>query len=535
MTKTQSYSGLSRSQVIWTIIGLQVTLLLAALDQTIVSTAMPKIIAELNGFERYAWVTTAYLLTSTATLPIFGRLSDMYGRKWLLLFGAILFVVASALCGLAGKLPLLPGDGMTQLIICRGLQGIAGGAIMSLVFTVLGDLFPPSERGKYQGLFSAVWALASVLGPVIGGWLTDSLSWRWIFYVNLPVGAVAIAVLYFAFPALRPHHNKHAIDLLGLVTLIGWVVPLLLALTWAPLEGFSSARVLVSLAIAIAFFAFFVLAELRTVEPLVPFSLFQNPVIAVCCVSLLLVGIAMFGAILFVPLYFQAVLGATASGSGYMMIPMMLMITLGSILSGQLISRTGKYKWVALTGLFILGCGNLLLATISTDTPPLVAMLNMVVIGSGLGLLMPVYTLAGQNAVSQRMIGVATGVTQFFRSIGGTLGAAVFNSVLLMHYSEYLHTHLPKEISPATTALLENPLRLSGEAGIAALPSGSAEVVGVVKHALVYALDGIFVVAAIVMGVCFVINWWLKEIPLRKHPENVAAAPADPEIVVNEM
>lgn len=528
-----SYSGLTRRQTIWAIVGLQITLLLAALDQTIVSTAMPKIIAELNGFERYAWVTTAYLLSSTATLPVFGRLSDMYGRKWLLLFGASLFVFASALCGMAGNLPFLPGDGMTQLIICRGLQGIAGGAIMSLVFTVLGDLFSPSERGKYQGLFSAVWALASVLGPAIGGGLTDHFNWRWIFYVNLPVGAVAIAVLYFAFPKMHGNQHKHALDFFGVFTLIGWVVPLLLALTWAPMHGLTAPHVLMQFGISAAFFLVFILAEMRSGEPIVPLSLFSNPVIAVSCLSLLMVGLAMFGAILFVPLYFQAVLGASASQSGYLMIPMMLMITGGSIVSGQLMSRTGKYRWIALVGLATLALGNFLLSRMSTTTPLTVAIMNMLVIGTGLGFLMPVYTLAGQNAVSQRMIGVATGVTQFFRSIGGTLGAAIFNSVLLLHYGDYLKKNMPASTSTEVRALLENPLRLSGAEGatLANIPGGSVEAISVVKHALVYAIDAIFFIAAIVMAVCFVLNWWLKELPLRKHPENVPAAPADPEIV----
>ncbi len=527
-----SFSGLSHRQTVWAIIGLQVTLLLAALDQTIVTTAMPKIIAELSGFDRYAWVTTAYLLTSTATLPVFGRLSDMYGRKWLLLFGAALFVIASALCGMAGYLPF-PGDGMTQLIVCRGLQGIAGGAIMSLVFTVLGDLFSPAERGKYQGLFSAVWALASVLGPAVGGGLTDHLSWRWVFYVNLPVGLAAISVLYFAFPNFKCQHHKHALDWLGVVTLIGWVVPLLLALTWAPMHGINSPTVLIPLGASALSFIAFVLAEIRSDEPIVPLSLFTNPVIAVSCLSLMMVGLAMFGAILFLPLYLQVVLGATASQSGYLMVPMMLMVTAGSVISGQLISRTGKYKWVALLGLAILAGGDFLLSRISPTTTQTMAMLHMVVLGSGLGLLMPVYTIAGQNAVPQRMIGVATGVIQFFRSIGSTLGAAVFNSILLLRYKEYLNNHIPAETPIELRHLMANPLKLNGgSAGLGSIPGGSAEIMAIIKEALVYALDAIFLIAGMAMVACFLLNLFLPERELRGHPENVPAAPADPEIVM---
>lgn len=535
MAENPSYSGLSKKQVWWTIGGLQITLLLAALDQTIVSTAMPKIIAELNGFERYAWVTTAYLLSSTATLPIIGRLSDMYGRKWLLLFGAVLFVAASALCGMAGNLPI-PGDGMTQLIICRGLQGIGGGAIMSLVFTVLGDLFPPSERGKYQGLFSAVWALASVLGPVVGGGLTDHFSWRWVFYVNLPIGAIATAVLYFAFPTLRPHHHKHALDVLGVVTLIGWVVPLLLALTWAPMQGITAPNVLFCTALTAIFFAVFLFAELRLAEPIVPLSLFKNSVIAVSCLSLLMVGLGMFGAILFVPLYFQAVQGETASKSGYLMIPMMLSITIFSIISGQLIARTNRYKIIALTGLATISIGFYLLSHLTATTPLLRTMSILLIIGSGLGLMMPIYTITAQNAVPQRMIGVATGVTQFFRSIGGTLGAALFNSILILQYQSYLHSHLLQNTPAGIQPLLENPLKLSqaGKTLTELAATTNNALIQTVKQALVFAMDHIFLVASIVMLTCFVLNFFLKELPLRKHPENVKAAPGDAEIVISE-
>jgi EmrB/QacA subfamily drug resistance transporter len=533
---TSSYSGLSRKQMIWTIAGLQVTLLLAALDQTIVSTAMPRIIAELNGFERYAWVTTAYLLSSTATLPVFGRLSDMYGRKWLLLFGAVLFVIASALCGAAGHLPI-PGDGMTQLIICRGLQGIAGGAIMSLVFTALGDLFSPAERGKYQGLFSAVWALASVLGPVVGGGLTDHFSWRWVFYVNLPVGVLATAVLYFAFPSqLRQHGavRKHKLDWLGVITLIGWVVPLLLGLTWAPEQGLAAPAVWLSFVLSAVSFVVFVITELRVDEPIVPLSLFSNNVIGLSCLSGLMVGVSMFGAILFLPLFYQAVMGASASNSGYLMLPMMLMITIGSMFCGQLMARTGKYRWLALLGLALHGTGAYLLSTMTVTTPLMVSITYMVIAGIGLGLLMPVYTIAAQNAAEPRMIGVVTGVTQFFRSIGGTLGAAIFNSILLMRYGQYLDTHIPGETPDELRELLENPLKLyhGAEGGAAAhLPAGASDVLPIVKDALVLAIGNIFFDSAIVMLIAFCFNWFLKDVPLRKSPQNVPAAPADVEIV----
>lgn len=539
MADITSYSGLSRKQIIWTIIGLQITLLLAAIDQTIVAPAMPRITAELSGFERYAWVMSAYLLTSTAMLPVFGRLSDMYGRKWILLFGAVGFVIASALCGMAGNIPLMPGDGMTQLILCRGLQGIAGGAVTALVFTVVGDLFAPADRGKYQGLFSAVWALASVLGPVGGGWLTDHLSWRWVFYVNLPVGLVAVLVLYFAFPAkIREHAGgtagrQHKLDILGVLTLVGWVVPLMLGLTWAPEQGVLSPNVVLAFIVSAVLFVAFIIAELKHPEPIVPLSLFRNNIILLCSISGLMIAVAMFGCVLFLPLYFQAVQGATASASGYMMLPMMLTITIASIVSGQLIARTGKYKSLAIASLVLLGAGMFGLSTLRGDSPWMVSLVSMVLVGIGLGFSFPVYTIAGQNAAGERQTGVVTGVLQFARSIGGTVGSAIFNSVLLSYYGGYLERNIPNETPDEVRALLENPLKLyeGGQAGLAKLTGSADQILPVVQQALMVALHNIFLYAAIVIAIGIVLNFFLKELPLRKHAENVNIAPADPELV----
>src|SRR4051794_22300883 len=283
--KGKSFQTLSRRQLVGTIIGLQLTLLLAALDNTIVGTAMPKIIGQLNGFERYAWVTTTYLLTSTIAVPIIGKLSDLYGRKWFLLGGAILFVAASALCGAAGALPL-PLDGMNQLILFRGIQGLGGGLIAGIVFTVIGDIFPPAERGKIQGVFSAVFGLASVFGPALGGWITDNFSWRWVFYVNLPVGIIAVAALFFFFPYFEPEGTRRVIDWGGVATLIACLVPLLLALTWVSEYGWGSARVLGLLAVAVVMLGAFLFFESRAAEPILSLSLFKNRTFSTSAVAL---------------------------------------------------------------------------------------------------------------------------------------------------------------------------------------------------------------------------------------------------------
>lgn len=540
MPNPASFANLPRKNLIWTIIGLQVTMLLAALDQTIVATAMPRIIGDLNGFERYAWVTTAYLLTSTATLPIIGRLADMHGRKAMLLYAAVGFVVASVLCGMAGTLPPLFGDGMFQLIVFRGLQGIAGGAILSMVFTVLADLFPPSERGKYQGLFAAVFAVASVLGPALGGWITDNLSWRWVFYVNLPVGLVSLAVLYFSFPNIKPTVKVHNLDLGGVAAFMGWVTSLLLTLTWAPLEGLASTKVVCSIIATIVFFGLFVLSESKSVEPIIPISLLKDKVIAISCASLTLISICMFGAILFLPLYFQSVLGMSATQSGSLLTPMMLMMTVGSITSGQLISRMAHYKWVSLTGLTLVSIAMFLMSRMTTGTHQNEMIAYTLVFGGGLGLVMPFYTLISQNAVPHNMVGIATAMTQFFRSIGGTIGAAVFNAVLLIRYHEFFDKHSSGELPKQVLTVLANPLKLEHmklelEKALVSLPNAAnvqALLLENVKHALVYSLDAIFLVASILAAICLLVNLLLEERPLRREHHPPAAAPADAEVIL---
>ncbi|HET8632027.1 MAG TPA: MDR family MFS transporter [Thermomicrobiales bacterium] len=531
------FHALTRTQLIGTIIGLQLTLLLAALDSTIVGTAMPRIIAQLNGFDRYAWVTTAYLLTSTTAVPIFGKLSDIYGRKWFMLVGAALFVIASAFCGAAGDLPL-PGDGMTQLIVFRGIQGVAGGIVTAITFTIVGDIFPPSERGKYQGLFSAVWGLASVFGPTLGGWITDNLSWRWVFYVNLPVGIVAVLVLLFAFPYFKPEGVKHAIDYAGVATLIGCLVPLLLALTWVTDYGWTAPRIVGLFALSIVMLAAFIYFEGRAEEPLLPLSLFQNRIVSVSSIALFLTGIGMFGSILFIPLFMQGVSGVSATESGSLLTPMMITLTIASIISGQLISRVGRYRLIALVGTAIMAFGMYLLAGMGGNTSQLVTVRNMIVVGIGLGLTMPLYTLVVQNAVPARMIGTATASTQFFRSIGGTVGAAIFGSVMLNQYTARFDQLAPAGVPSQVLTVFRNPLQLTQimpqlEQTFARLPNGPQllqTLLGHVKDALVYSLSSCFWMGTILVAVAFVVTIFLPEIELRKtnreHPAtDTAPAP----------
>src|SRR6202158_5764369 len=440
-----SFHALPRRDLILTVGGLMLGLLLAALDQTIVGTAMPRIVAELHGFEHYAWVTTAYLLTSTAVVPISGKLSDLYGRKMFLIGSSGMFVLTSALCGLS--------QDMTQLIVFRGLQGLAGGVLTSTVFTVISQIFPPAERGRIQGVFSGIFGLASIVGPLLGGYLTDNLSWRWVFYVNLPVGLIALTVLWFSFPNVRPVLRERRIDYLGAGTLVAGVVPLLLALSWGGNDyPWNSPTILGLFGVAAVMLVAFIWVERRAAEPIIPLSLFRNGIVTVSVLALMLMAIGMFGTILFIPLFIQGVIGTTATQSGTVMMPMMIVMITASILGGQIISRTGRYKMIGLFGMCVMTLGLFLLSGMGPDTDYLTVVRNMIIVGMGLGPTMPVFTLAAQNAVKMSQLGVVTSLTQFSRSIGSTLGVAVFGTILTNRFAPAVLAALPSEVKAALPA-----------------------------------------------------------------------------------
>jgi EmrB/QacA subfamily drug resistance transporter len=531
---TPGLHNLTRRQLAGTLTGLLLTLLLAALDQTIVGTAMPTVIRELNGFNRYPWVTTAYLLTSTISVPIFAKLSDIWGRKWFFLGGSVIFVIASALCGASGQVPWMFGDGMTQLIVFRGLQGVGAGIIVGLLFTIIGDVFAPAERARYQGLFAAVWGMASIFGPTLGGWITDHFSWRWVFYVNLPVGALAIGAILVEFPYFRPHGVKRSIDWWGVGTLMACLVPLLLALTWVTDYGWTSERVIGLLAIAVVMLCAFLFAERRASEPLIPLWLFREPVIAISSVAVFLLGIGMFGVILYVPLFMQGVLGVTATHSGSLLTPLLIGAVVASVVAGQTISKTGRYRLLAIAGSIVAAIGTYMMAAMSAATTEWEVIRNMIVVGIGVGIMQPIYTLAVQNVAPPRHMGAATASTQFFRSIGSTVGVAVFGSVMLTLY----HGHFESAIPPGTPAValapFQNPLQLVQirprlEAAFGAYPGGTAllhKLLDNVRNALVVGLHEIFFVGAILMTIGVVFNFFLRDVALRKKGEHVSAEPA---------
>ena len=425
-----------------TVIALVIVLLLGALDQTIVSTAMPRIVAQLKGLELYAWVTTVYLLSSTVMVPIWGKLGDLYGRKAVLISGVSIFILGSALCGLAGEFGSLPllGGGMSQLIVYRGIQGIGGGALFTSAFAVIADLFPPRERGKMSGYFGGVFALASIIGPVVGGFFTEHgtvelwglviAGWRWVFYVNLPIAGLALFMIMARTPALKAGRGGR-IDILGAILVVAAFVPLLLALSWGGhVYPWGSPVILGMFAITAVSLGLFVLVELKAPEPILPLDLFRNRVFVTCNAASFVISMAFFGALTFVPLYIQLGLGISATKSGLAMLPMMFGLILASTISGRLVTKLGRYKPMMLFGSVAMLVGLVLMTRLGPDTPLWGVSWRMFVLGVGLGPSQGLFALAVQNAAPPTRLGVVTSSSQFFRQIGSTVGVAVFGAVM---------------------------------------------------------------------------------------------------------
>jgi EmrB/QacA subfamily drug resistance transporter len=530
---TSGLVRLTKPQLVGTLLGLMLTMLLAALDQTIVGTAEPRIIASLSGFNRYPWVATTYMLCSTMAIPVSARLSDLYGRKWFFMGSAALFVAASGMCGAAGNLSFTGLDGMNQLILFRGLQGIGAGGIMALVFTIVADIFAPAERGRYQGFFSGVWGAAAIFGPTLGGWLTDHISWRATFYVNLPVGLLALGVTWFLFPEIHLNKGKRKLDWLGVLTLTLSIVPLLLALTWVTDFGWTSPRVEGLLLWSIALLGVFLCIETKAAEPLIPLTLFREPVISVCSVCIFVLGMGMFGVIIYFPLFMQGVLNVSATKSGTLLTPMMLGTVFGTFLGGQATYRMRGYKLPALVGAALSALGMVAFAMMTPATPPSQVILGMVLSGFGMGLLMPVYTVAVQNVAPRHQMGAATASTTFFRAIGSTVGVAVFGSILLQNYHRDFGRAVPAGTPPEQLGFFSNPLMLAQvrpqmEAVFARQADGLAtmeRLMAAVRLGLVHGLHQIFLTSAVMMFAALVLNIFLKSVPLRAHHEMPKAEP----------
>jgi EmrB/QacA subfamily drug resistance transporter len=469
---------------------IMVAILLAALDQTIVATALPAIVDDLGGLTSYSWVITSYILAMTVTVPLYGKLGDIYGRRRLWLVAISVFLLGSALCGLA--------QSMTQLVGARIVQGMGAGGLFALAHATIGVIVPPRERGRYQGLFGATFVFGSIIGPALGGILVDQASWRWAFYVNVPVGLVALVVIALAIPK-RSARRDHYLDIPGATILAGGTGLLLLALVWGRDHGWGSARVLGSFAAAALLLAVFAFVERRAPEPILPFDLLRHPTVATGVFATGLAAMAMVGTIAFVPLFVQGVIGTSATASGVVLTPFMVGAVAASALSGQWISRSGRYRPNALAGPIVLGAGVLLMSGMNTSTTEGEAAVYMAIAGVGLGLMMQVFVVAVQNVVPFRAIGSATALTQFSRSVGATLGVTAMG-VIINHGL------------PAGTDV--------EEAAVRQLPPN-------LREALAEAMQPAFLSAGAVCVITLVLVFvGLREVPLRKgfDEEEIAAA-----------
>ena len=503
-------AGLSRQKMILATAGTALALLLAALDQTIVGTAIPRIVAELNGLDRLAWLTTAYLVTSTTMTPIAGKLGDLFGRKPFLLAGMIGFVAMSALCGLA--------QDMNQLIVARGIQGLFGGVLFATVFTVIGDLFPPSQRGRAQGVFGGVFGLSSIVGPTAGGWITDHWGWRWVFEVNIPVGIIAVAVVLIGLPYVRSKASWRDIDFWGALTLAGGVVPLLIALSITRDHSWTSPEVLGLFAVSAVMILAFLAVESRAGQPIVPLELFKNSTFSVSMLVGFLTAFGMFGSILFTPLVFQGVLGISATNSGALITPMMFGLLGASTVTGIVMRRIKYYRYLGTLGVAVMIFGMWLLSQVTPTSSQWNVVADLVVVGLGIGVTFPLYLVAVQVALPRKFMGVASSQIQFWRNLGGTVGSSILGAVLANRLPDYLKTrvadlHLPPQVIAHLPTGNANAILQPGL--LSQLPPAFANAI---RYALSDTLHDIYLFAGLILVAALISTVLMKEVPLTAAP-----------------
>jgi EmrB/QacA subfamily drug resistance transporter len=528
--KLMFQSSLPRQKVYTAFAGAMLVMFLGSLYMTVTATAMPRIITDLGGFSQYTWVFTSYIITETIAVPLAGKLSDIYGRKWLYIIGITVFIIASFLSGISQT--------MMQLIIFRGLQGLGFGIIMALGFIVIADLFPPEERGKYGGLMAGVMAISTIIGPSVGGYLTDYLSWRWCFFITIPIGAVALILFIFFFPQFRTSHTKRKVDYYGTLAMILAITSLMLALSWGGVDyDWNSPTILGLFGFLVAMFVLLIVIESRVEEPIIPLELFKNRVVVVSSIASLLMGATFYPVVTFVPLYFQGVLGASASLSGNFLTPMMLSTAAGSFIAGQILSRTaGYYRLQGAIGFIMMAVGVFLLSRMTVETSFASAIRNIVVFGFGAGMTMPIHTIAVQNTVPYSLLGAATAIVAWLRGVGSLFGLAIVGLILNNRFaSEFIGNLAPeiREMVPPEklASIVDNPQALVNIEARTQLQGifeglgtqGTAffeQMLSTLQSALSSALIEVFAVFSGVAILALIVNLFLKGVPSYKRRQD---------------
>ncbi|TLS36660.1 MDR family MFS transporter [Pseudalkalibacillus caeni] len=515
---------LDKKSKITIMVAIMSALLFVALNQTIVGTALPKIIADLGGMEYFSWVFTIFMLTSSVTAVLVGKLSDIYGRKPFILLGIGIFMAGTFMCGTS--------DSIIQLIIYRGIQGFGGGMVMSTSFTAVGDLFSPRERGRWQGIMGGVFGLASVFGPTLGGYIVDNADWHWVFWIFLPVGIVAFILIMRLFPSVTKKEGE-SVDYFGSVFLTLTILPMLLAFSWAGKEyDWTSPQIIGLFSASVVALLIFISIERKAKSPVLPLELFKNDIFSLSNIIGFILGMGMFGAIMYTPFFIQGVMGTSATKSGFIMMPMTLAMVTASALGGQLITKTGKYKIIAIIGLLVMASGMFSLSRMDMDTSTLVAILNMITVGLGLGMSFPVFTLTIQNAVNYKFLGVATSSAQLFRQLGGTVGVSIMGTVMASSMKDEMAQMAPKGGTEAIAQnpqvaekfkALQDPQALMDADKLEAIRQTLPEqmtgmfdqIVMVLRTSLSHALNDVFLTGMFLLTAAVILTFFLREIPLR--------------------
>jgi EmrB/QacA subfamily drug resistance transporter len=515
----QTTNQITGSKKWWALATVLLTMFFSSMDQTVVSTAMPTIVGNLHGLNLYSWVFTAYMMASSVTIPIYGKLSDVFGRKPFYLFGLIMFGIGSAVSGQAHS--------MIELVWARAFQGIGAGAMMSMPRATVGDIFTPQERGKWMGVMMAVFGLSSIIGPALGGWITDTFSWRWVFYINLPFAVLAIIGVIVTLPKVRTEHQVK-IDWLGSLILVVGLIPILLGFTWAGTKyAWGSPTELTLFIGGVIFLVLFVLWERKAPDPLLSPSLFKNRIFSTSLILGVLIGMTMFGSLMFLPIYVQGVIGLNAQSSGWVMSPMMLGFIFGSVVSGQVMSKTGRYKYLAWLSGAVIVVGSLLLNRMDIHTTWTTIVINMIVLGLGIGSLMPLMNMVVQNAFPYKMMGTVNSTQQFVSSLGGVIASPIFGSILNKAFTQKFNETLPASLGQFKSklaglnpqALLTSQAQKSISAAFTKFGAAGhqmyLQLMDSVKISLTYGIQHLFEVGLVFACLSFIGTFFLPEVKLK--------------------